>query len=417
MPDDREGAIYSLRCSRRKSAVPMLIQALDDPELRDAALSVLADRKDAAEAVPKLISLLPIVDGGTKVEVIEALGAARDPRAVEPLAELLNDPDDWVRRHAAGVLGELGDHRALEPLVDLLRKAEPGLDRELIWYEIGAIGRGDEVRHLSHLLHTPGWDVKPEDRRALLEPSEKPVRRLPPKDIEKIKSDIEELGSPDLDAGWRAVRRLGRRRGQVVELLAEATASPNTAIRHKAIHALEAVGDPRAYPVVLAMRDDPVDDTRWCVLEVLGGLGKERAIPVLIEVIRTEWEGTPVEVDGAVRGLGAVGEVAIPALLEVIATGSPRVRLNAIWALEWIGGPAVVAPVAELLRDPDQRIRDAAVGTLGRTAGKHPRELGERVIGLIEPLTSDPVNEVREEAEYWCGEVRKAMRDRRRARA
>ncbi|MFQ6078227.1 MAG: HEAT repeat domain-containing protein [Thermodesulfobacteriota bacterium] len=51
----------------------------------------------------------------------EALGEAKDPRAVEPLAAALKDKNVYVRAMAAWALGEIKDRRAVKPLIDALR--------------------------------------------------------------------------------------------------------------------------------------------------------------------------------------------------------------------------------------------------------------------------------------------------------
>lgn len=64
-----------------------------------------------------------------------ALGEIGDPRAVNPLAEILSD-DNWeVRSSAAKALGKIGDDRAVDPLINLLRDR----NENVRWHTLQAI--------------------------------------------------------------------------------------------------------------------------------------------------------------------------------------------------------------------------------------------------------------------------------------
>jgi len=70
-------------------------------------------------AAPELLRALARPDLGIKSRrlVALALGGTKDPRAFEPLVELLAKNPSWqVRADAATALGKLGDKRAIEPL-------------------------------------------------------------------------------------------------------------------------------------------------------------------------------------------------------------------------------------------------------------------------------------------------------------
>ena len=60
-------------------------------------------------------------DDYVRETVVLALGAIRDPGAVEALMEVLKDVDVEVRRSAALVLGAIGDARAVEALEEALK--------------------------------------------------------------------------------------------------------------------------------------------------------------------------------------------------------------------------------------------------------------------------------------------------------
>jgi HEAT repeat protein len=56
-----------------------------------------------------------------KVDVIEALGYAKDSRAVEPLIEVLLTERDYYKVNAAEALANIGDKRAIGPIKEALK--------------------------------------------------------------------------------------------------------------------------------------------------------------------------------------------------------------------------------------------------------------------------------------------------------
>jgi HEAT repeat protein len=83
--------------------------------------------------VEALLGRLEHPDSGVRGAAAQALGALKDPRAVEPLLERLEDPDSGVRWATAGALGALKDPRAVEPLAKIaLRKMPAKLLRAML---------------------------------------------------------------------------------------------------------------------------------------------------------------------------------------------------------------------------------------------------------------------------------------------
>ena len=401
----RKRAVSRLRYTRSKAGMEATVRALDDqdPGVQSTAAFVLADRKGWVEAIPKLISVLKS-SPSARTAVLFALSAMKATDATEDVIELLSSGDERTRGWAARALGNIGDPRAFQPLVQALKRAETPEDREPIWYAIGKIGCADKVRHLTHLMETPNWTVRPEDRRVLLEPPEKPARRLSPKEIAKMRADIAELASADAKARDRAITRLGRRRGQVMEFLAEATASPNIEIRFGALFALEWIGDRRAYPVILELTKDPVDDLRWWALDILGRIGGERAIPRLIEALYDEAD--VFGHSGAADGLVAVGKPAVPAIIRAMENGDDDTRMRASRVLYQIGDEQAIPHVAKLLKDPNPWVRIAGIESLEGLAEEKPEAIRQECIKLIEPTLEDLDEEVRKSAKYSIENIR-----------
>ena len=64
----------------------------------------------------------------TRWAAVSALGDAGDPRAVEPVAAIMNkDENSYVRATAALVLGDLKDKRGVDPLIEALSDESGGV--------------------------------------------------------------------------------------------------------------------------------------------------------------------------------------------------------------------------------------------------------------------------------------------------
>jgi HEAT repeat protein len=157
------------------------------------------------------------------------------------------------------------------------------------------------------------------------------------------------------------------------------------------------------------MMHERIPDMRWCALEALGKVGKERAIPYLIDVLRKP-DADGAKHEGAFRGILAIGEPAVPAVLELMKIGD---RTRVPYLLAQIGGEAAVSPLAELLDDLDPDVRIAGIESLASLAEDHPEKLGSGCLALIEHALEDTEEKVRDNATYWCNEIRSALRDNR----
>lgn len=119
----RGAAAAGLAQFNEVAAVPDLLAAVKDESyfLRERvvdALQTLLSQGYKDEAV--FTVLLEILRNDTASSVRDsaalALGAYKDPRAVDPLINALQDTDYLVRAFAASALGDIGDAKAVEPL-------------------------------------------------------------------------------------------------------------------------------------------------------------------------------------------------------------------------------------------------------------------------------------------------------------
>jgi HEAT repeat protein len=100
---------------RRAEAFAQTLSAGRD-ELRMAAANALRRVGDAS-ALPALIEALDDPNPRVRERAARACGAIGDERAVDALADRLTDPTGRVRREAAAALAAIGTEKALEPLL------------------------------------------------------------------------------------------------------------------------------------------------------------------------------------------------------------------------------------------------------------------------------------------------------------
>jgi twitching motility protein PilT len=114
-----------------EALVDPVIELLSDPdeEVRSAAVTVASGFHDP-RVVPATINLLRDSDWWIRIAAADALGTLKDPRAVEPLVAALSDPD--LKWSAVEALGRIGDPRALNALGRMLADPLPDVRIEVM---------------------------------------------------------------------------------------------------------------------------------------------------------------------------------------------------------------------------------------------------------------------------------------------
>jgi len=189
-PSVRRHAAIALGKLKHSYTIPLLIEALDDPDITvhnavitalknigDPAVEALASNlfsedieqsKNAAEAlgaikshqaVDSLIYVLRNHHTHVRQTAAEALGNIGDSRAIPSLSDALNEPNPKVRQMAAYALGEIGNPAALVPLIDAMGTPDSSL-RMYIALAMGKIGHFLAVDPLLNLLDDPNEDVR-----------------------------------------------------------------------------------------------------------------------------------------------------------------------------------------------------------------------------------------------------------------
>ncbi len=120
-----------------------------------------------------------------RILLADGLGAAGDYRAIGPLGELSQDPDQAVRTEAIRSLGLLGHPASMPILIKALTDSHWGV-RAVACEACARIGGSESVRPMTQLLGDPVWWVRFEATEALF--------RLGPVGMEAL---IQSTGSDD----------------------------------------------------------------------------------------------------------------------------------------------------------------------------------------------------------------------------
>lgn len=291
-------------------------------------------------AVEALIRALTDKDSEIRRNVAFLLRRIKDPRAIGPLQETRNDPDNRVREAARQALGQLKDVKDVIS-TDTMEKI---------------------------------WAVQ-----------EKVVEALGKFSNATIELLLQELKDCDNVIRKAIIFVLGEKKAkQAVELLIQMLQDPDWEIRRESAIALGKIGDSKALDaLILALKD--VD---WHVgvkaVEALAMIGDVRAIDPLYEIMINQppLPGTgitkPADIFQALSSipdsahvagsaslaLGIFGEFALSHLIQAMQHENEQVRLAAVEALGKTETPLAVEPLIEALQDPSMVVKQRAMNSL-----------------------------------------------------
>lgn len=233
---------------------------------------VFADRIDELEQKAKSSDYLSMTEG------IAGLGTIHDQRAVDILIKIVKDnPNDTAKAEAAEALGNYRgprDPRAVEPLIELLKK---GADRPRI-FAAKALGNLEDSRAIEPLIAAAASDpdelVRQKAAYALGNLAE-----IGNKDPQAVESLIRALDDPDPRARQKAALALGAYKDpRVIEPLIHRLSDGDCLVRTFVTLALGKIGDKTAIKAIMPLLHDKDDDVRReaaAALKTLGVSGEE----------------------------------------------------------------------------------------------------------------------------------------------
>jgi HEAT repeat protein len=402
----RKTAAYALGELGDVAAIPLLVRAF----LTNGDTTVFADAADAIEriggkqAVAALVTILSdkSLFRNFRWPAAQALGRLRDPVALVPLLEAIDDSAEIVRSHVVEALGQFTDRRAVAALITCLFDPEVSV-RTAAADALGTARDPAAIDHLLKAMEDGHNGVKISAARALL--------TIAPADlIEPLRRAI-----ADTKSTWRgyAAELLGKVLGtEALPTLLLISRDPDPDLRRGAASSLGEIPDARSVERLLEMSDDASEDVRY---EAIDGLGKHpdsNVIPTLgrrlieddgnkvglaaIRALRQISDPSSVEFlvlsvqSGGVMGrfaalaLGTIGdETTIPVLASAwrrSTAGQFSVRMGFIEAIARIDGPTAALTLRELLSGEGELGRSNVMEACGTM--KHPVAVPNLLVGL-----------------------------------
>lgn len=353
-PKTRSQALPALqRLGDPKALIP-LIQFLERPQDVDQAVEATIDTLISAAPLDELLAGLRHDSAGVRDFVAEALIDLDEHRTVEPLIAALTDPQLFTPSQAVPLLARTKKAPAVEPLFDIL---EQNLDQAPPSTEL----RSATITALNGLSKLWG-----KGSGATL---------------------IKLLHHPAPDVQVFAVRSLGDT-GELdgVGPLLEIVKRGEVELALEAIAALMKLHSNQAVDGLIQTLDHPDAAIREAIVGSLAKIGSLEAVEGLIRALEDPEHGVRL---AAVKALGqGRSQLAIEPLLQMIDEPALDLRRHVLAALTVMEDPRVPAGLIRSLKDADDWIRTQAVK---RLAQLHEPGAQEPLLGML----SDHVAEIR----------------------
>ena len=341
------------------SAVPRLTRALGSQFLqaRIAAAEALANTGPLAEpAVPALVAGLgdPFANGRHAMAACLArVGAAAEP-AVPALLPLLADRDGKVREAAAAALEQIGP-KAVPALIKIVQTRD--MQRLKAWIE--------------STMQVSQWHTQAQPDIIVSEPLEA-LRNLSwaAYDILEERASLEAAQ----EAALRVLGNLGPTASAAVPTIAQALVDPSPGIQLAAVHALGQIRPVaksilRDLSQMLVSNDDSI---REAAAKALGNIDRNWASDPVVADLTTALAkqlGSAGRLGKiAVHAFTAIGDAAVPVLIDALGLEDRLARESAAIALGQIGAGAraAIPALTRALQDSSRRVQDEAANALAR---------------------------------------------------
>jgi len=343
------------------------------------------------ESIPYLTGCLQSPDVLVSLSAAEALGHIGDPQAVPSLLESLKGPT-WVKCAVLGALEKIGDSQVLEQLLQIPLQAE---DPAVAFLALKALGRLGDERCLPYLCSVlkghPGMVIP------VIQALEKLSERLGEGVYERIREVeipwaevVPLLSSRDGAVRNSAIRIAGKLRLKeaVAPLIQLMEFAEDEELMDRVIEALVEIGGQELDAIHQALFTEEIR-VKVSLLRVLGRIGEEDSVPLLIQALEHPHEEVRIE---AARALGQVRTpVALEPLMRRLQDSFGHVRRSAAASLGALGDPKALIPLVETLKDPYIDVRNTASQAIVQIHGA----TDEEKIRAVRPLLAERREEVR----------------------
>jgi HEAT repeat protein len=374
-------AVYSWLPGREVDAT--LVQLVDEPELQEQCIALLARRRQSAE--PFLLQRIEHRGCDVEPDYIELLGSLGDPRFIPALLSLLGCEDDTTIAAALDSLARIQDERTYQPAMALLGHtnlmvrdgavsvlnslAHPSLRADLhsLLQDPNPLKRESAVKIACYLGVTSCQDLVFKlcsDPEAIVRQAV--IANLPSLEDDRVSGSLEYAIATDTPhVRARAVGALADVGGQqAVSLLERALDDEDVWVRYNAVRSLGKLD--RHHQCIdrinsIAM-SDPAVQVRIAATDALANYGSVM-LPALRDLLRQSNE------DLAEAAISALGRLqlaeAIPDLTAMVGSGRPRLQMAAIRALGASKQVTALTPLKEVAGAADAGLVREAIAALG----------------------------------------------------
>jgi HEAT repeat protein len=340
-------------------ALPVLLDAVEDPESAEVAAQALVDF--GAPAVPAILDRLRASEEDEVTSLLlRVTGAAATRQAVPTVISFLDHENAAIRRLAIEILGDVPDPSSLDYLLAKLDDPDPACQQAAV-NAVSALASAYPDQHGPLLARL----------RRLLTSRSTPVKLNSLSIYVSVQGEgyPEELllASKDDDAviRQRAVTLMGKfGEERFIDQLVLSLADESTAVRIASIHSIVATRPVSGLaPLISALDDDDIW-IRTAAAQALGEYRDRRAVEPLVRHLRTD--AAPVKI-AVIDALGKFQDAKTGAvLLDQLDSEDVEIRRAALLALAKVTGERVFERLMEYLDADDWRLRAAAAVALGQ---------------------------------------------------
>ena len=278
------------------------VSGVREPSVRNIAMDALVRQGEAA--LEAILTLLKESMWEMRLHGAVMLGNIRSPLSVEPLAGLLTDDQENVVHAAAESLGSIGESGAIPFLVSVLRTQE-------FWSQYPTVIALGRIGH-----HSATADLLDFLQDEMLAPAVVDALGLigDPRALQPLMRQLPVEGEPVVSYNQllRAIVRIVTTAGVPLEF---------TPLLIEAVH----------LAVAKTLASEELDD-RIAALMVAGWSADARSIPLILPRLSFDSEQ-----EAAIDALRCMGELAIPALNELLESEFASVRRSSIRLLSDVG--------------------------------------------------------------------------------
>ena len=340
-----------------KASVPLLAKMLAVDETFDMALYAL-EKIPSAQVDKVLMKRIQRVRGKQKIGLISTLGIRGAVAAVDPLKTCVFDEDPGTAVAAIRALAQIGTDEASDALQDAYHKTSGHIRNEamngylLCADRMASAGMVDKAESMYRNFIVPD---------AIRSTALAGWIRSQPERAGEILLDV--LHGDDMQLKSTAIRLLGRSDG-IDRPEAVAGLLPRLSGRHQVqlITALAERRDPVFMDVIVEAADHEDAEVRIAALKALAELGDASTVDLL--VTRTLEAGP--EQEAARESLYRIrGADVDKAIVSGIATADPEMTVELLAAIGNRHITSAARKVLDLTGDPEPRVRQSAIKTLG----------------------------------------------------